>query len=62
LDALLPVLYLRGVSTGDFQEVLAALLGREAPNLSPSPAVKSVLKRPRSRLCCRELAEICWRI
>jgi len=34
LDALLPVLYLRGVSTGDFQEALAALLGKEAPNLS----------------------------
>ena len=28
LDALLPVLYLRGVSTGDFQEALAALLGK----------------------------------
>src|SRR6056297_2750108 len=36
LDALLPVLYLRGISTGDFQEVLAALLGTDAPNLSPS--------------------------
>ncbi len=36
LDALLPVLYLRGVSMGDFQEALAALLGRDAPNLSPS--------------------------
>ena len=36
LDALLPVLYLRGVSTGDFQEALAALLGKNAPNLSPS--------------------------
>jgi len=35
LDALLPVLYLRGISTGDFQEALAALLGRDAPNLSP---------------------------
>ena len=35
LDALLPVLYLRGVSTGDFQEALAALLGTDAPNLSP---------------------------
>jgi len=33
---LLPVLYLRGVSTGDFQEALAALLGKDAPNLSPS--------------------------
>ena len=36
LDALLPVLYLRGISTGDFQEVLTALFGKDAPNLSPS--------------------------
>ncbi|HSM20309.1 MAG TPA: IS256 family transposase [Hyphomicrobiales bacterium] len=36
LDALLAVLYLRGISTGDFQEALAALLGSDAPNLSPS--------------------------
>src|SRR5207244_4375447 len=36
LDALLPILYLRGVSAGDFQEALAALLGPDAPNLSPS--------------------------
>jgi transposase-like protein len=36
LDALLPVLYLRGVSMGDFGEALAALLGKDAPNLSPS--------------------------
>jgi transposase-like protein len=36
LDALLPVLYLRGNSTGDFQEALTALLGRDAPNLSPA--------------------------
>ena len=35
LDALLPVLYLRGISTGDFQEALAAILGPDAPNLSP---------------------------
>src|SRR5262245_39227696 len=35
-DALLPVLYLRGVSTGDFQEALTALLGKDAPNLSPA--------------------------
>ena len=32
----MPVLYLRGVSTGDFQEALAALLGKDAPNLSPA--------------------------
>jgi hypothetical protein len=36
LDVLLPALYLRGVSTGDFQNVLTALLGKDAPNLSPS--------------------------
>ena len=36
LDALLPVLYLKGISTGDFQEALAAILGADAPNLSPS--------------------------
>ena len=35
LDALLPTLYLRGISTGDFQEALSALLGPKAPNLSP---------------------------
>ncbi len=36
LDALLPTLYLRGISTGDVQEALSALLGKDAPNLSPS--------------------------
>ena len=35
LDALLPVLYLRGISMGDFQEALSALLGPDAANLSP---------------------------
>jgi putative transposase len=40
LDALLPVLYLRGVSMGDFQEALGALLGKEAPNLSPSAVAR----------------------
>jgi len=34
LDALLPVLYLKGISTGDFQEALSALSGPDAPNLS----------------------------
>ncbi len=36
LDVLLPILYLRGLSTGDFQEALAALLGKDAPGLSAS--------------------------
>jgi hypothetical protein len=34
LDALLPVLYPCGMSTGDFQEAHAALQGKDAPNLS----------------------------
>jgi transposase-like protein len=36
LDVLLPILYLKGVSTGDFGEALAALLGKDAPGLSAS--------------------------
>jgi len=32
----LPALYLRGISTGDFQEALSSLLGKDAPSLSPS--------------------------
>jgi putative transposase len=36
LDALLPILYLRGVSAGDFQEALSVLLSKDAPNLSPA--------------------------
>ena len=34
LEALIPWLYLKGVSTGNFQEALSALLGPDAPNLS----------------------------
>lgn len=33
---LLPVLYLKGISTGDFQEALGALLGADADGLSPA--------------------------
>ncbi|MDA8364292.1 MAG: IS256 family transposase [Gammaproteobacteria bacterium] len=34
IEELLPWLYLKGISTGDFGEALAALLGRDAPGLS----------------------------
>ena len=34
LDAVLPILYLKGISSGSFQDALSALLGPEAPNLS----------------------------
>ena len=36
LDVLIPVLYLKGISTGDFEEALAALVGQAAPGLSAS--------------------------
>ncbi len=36
LEVLLPILYLKGISTGDFGEALAALLGKDAPGLSAS--------------------------
>ena len=36
LEELIPWLYLKGVSTGDFQDALAALLGGKAPGLSAS--------------------------
>ncbi len=36
LEVLIPVLYLKGISTGDFEEALAALLGKDAGGLSPS--------------------------
>jgi transposase-like protein len=36
LEALLPWLYLKGISTGDFSEALQALLGPDAPGLSPA--------------------------
>ena len=34
LDELLPLLYLKGISSGDFSEALSALLGPDAPGLS----------------------------
>ena len=36
LEDLLPWLYLKGISSGDFSEALAALLGTQAPGLSAS--------------------------
>jgi len=40
LDALIPVLYLKGVSTGDFTEVLTAILGEGASGLSATNIVR----------------------
>ena len=66
LDALLPILYLRGVSMGDFQEALAALLGKDAPNLSPpviSPPGATSTSGPMASTCRRawnRRPSACW--
>ena len=36
LEVLIPILYLKGISTGDFEDALIALLGRDASGLSAS--------------------------
>ena len=40
LEELIPWLYLKGVSTGDFSEALAALLGPNAPGLSATTVTR----------------------
>jgi transposase-like protein len=40
IEELIPWLYLKGISTGDFSEALAALLGKDAPGLSASTVVR----------------------
>lgn len=40
IEDLLPWLYLKGISTGDFSAAVAALLGPNAPGLSPTTIVR----------------------
>ena len=40
LESVLPLLYLHGLSTGDFREALPALLGPDAAGLSPSAILR----------------------
>ena len=40
VDALIPVLYLKGISTGDFTEALEAILGEKASGLSATNIVR----------------------
>jgi len=40
IDALIPALYLKGISTGDFQEALSAILGPQAVGLSAANIVR----------------------
>jgi transposase-like protein len=58
IEELLPWLYLKGISTGDFSEALTSLLGRDAPGLSPSTIsrLKESWKDEHGRWCKRSLA------
>jgi putative transposase len=40
IEELIPWLYLKGVSTGDFSDALAALVGKDAPGLSASTVTR----------------------
>jgi putative transposase len=57
IEALIPWLYLKGVSTGDFHEALAAILGPDAPGLSATTVtrLKSVWQSEYAAWCARSL-------
>jgi putative transposase len=61
LEELLPWLYLKGISTGDFQEALTARLGRDAPGLSASTIsrLKEAWQEEHRRWSRRDLSN--WR-
>lgn len=57
IEELLPWLYLKGISTGDFSEALTALLGKDAPGLSSATIsrLKEVWKEEQLRWSKRDL-------
>jgi transposase-like protein len=59
IEELIPWLYLKGISTGDFSEALVALLGPQAPGLSASTVVrlKEVWQQDYSAWSKRSLAD-----
>ena len=58
VEELLPWLYLKGVSTGQFDEALTALLGPDAPGLSASTVRRLVAswQQEHERWQCRDLS------
>jgi putative transposase len=58
LEVLIPILYLKGVSTGDFEQALLALLGKEAGGLSASTIgrLKKVWSEEHTRWSKRDLS------
>jgi len=59
IDELVPWLYLKGVSTGDFREALAALLGPDCPGLSATTVtrLKTVWEKEYDQWSKRSLAD-----
>jgi len=59
LEAAIPWLYLRGVSTGDFESALSALVGEDAPGLSSSTVarLKGVWTKDHATWQSRSLAD-----
>lgn len=59
IEELLPWLYLKGLSTGDFSEALAALLGKDARGLSAATIsrLKETWKGEHERWAKRDLAD-----
>jgi putative transposase len=59
VDELIPWLYLKGISTGDFSEALAGLLGQDAPNLSANVIVrlKDKWSQEYEDFCRRDLSQ-----
>jgi len=59
VDALIPALYLKGISTGDFSEALAAILGEQASGLSATNIVrlKAGWEDDYKRWCQRDLSQ-----
>ncbi len=58
IEELLPWLYLKGISMGDFQEALMVLLRKDAPGLSASniSRLKEGWKDERQRWSLRDLS------
>jgi len=59
VNNLIPVLYLKGVSAGDFSEALEAILGKDAPGLSATNVVrmKACWEQEYRGWCRRDLSE-----
>jgi len=58
IETLIPWLYLKGISTGDFSEALGALVGKDAPGLSASTIsrLKSIWKDEYKKWLNRDLS------